>query len=136
MKIITTNKKANFEYTIIEKFVAGLALPDGYIVKKIRNRELTPDNSFVIFQNNRLEAIGMGNNVFKTSIPLLLKKSEVKKILVHKRDKGITVILLNFHSHGRYLKSEIAIVKGKNQSDKRKTIQARDVERARQRGME
>jgi SsrA-binding protein len=136
MKIIATNKKANYEYQIIEKFQAGLALANGYIVKKIRSKQITPEHSFVVFQNNRLEAIGLGNSIHKDSIPLLLNKNEIKKILTYKKEKGVTVILLNFKSVNRYLKADVAVVKGKTKGDKRQTIKARDLARERQRGME
>jgi SsrA-binding protein len=136
MKIISTNKKAKFDYIILEKFQAGLVLLNGYLVKKIRSGDLTPANSFVVFQNNRFEAIGLGNNIHKDSIPLLLNKLEVKKIQQYKRDKGVTVVLLNFKAVGRYLKADIAVVKGKTKGDKRITIKNRDMERERQRGSE
>ena len=134
MNVITSNKKAKFDYIILEKFTAGLALSNGYLVKKIRGKEITPDHSFVVFQNNRLEAIGLGNSIHKDSIPLLLNKNEIKKILNYKKDKGITVILLNFINSNRYIKAEIAVVKGKSQGDKRQTIKNRDLARAKQRG--
>jgi SsrA-binding protein len=134
--ILTTNKKASYEYHILEKFQAGLALANGDLVKKIRTREITPEHSFVVFQNNRLEVIGLGNMQQKTSIPLLLNKAEVKKIRWYIKDKGITCILLNFKMVNRYLKADIAVVKGKSTGDKRQTIKARDIERDRQRGID
>jgi SsrA-binding protein len=132
----TTNKKANFEYIILEKFQAGLAISNGDMVKKIRNKEITPDHSFVIYQNNRLEAIGMGNNQQKLTIPLLLNKQEIKKILNYKKDKGITVIVLSFKAVNRYLKADIAVVKGKTKGDKRQTLKERDLERERQKNID
>jgi SsrA-binding protein len=132
--IISKNKKAEFEYKILEKFQAGLSIQSGGLVKKIRDKSITPENSFVVFQNNRYEAIGMGGSMNKETIPLLLSKLEVKKITHYKKEKGITVILLNFKKSGRYIKSDIAVVKGKSQGDKRQTIKKRDLARESQRG--
>ncbi|MGL4759616.1 MAG: SsrA-binding protein [Patescibacteria group bacterium] len=133
--IITTNKKANFEYKILEKFQAGLALPNGILVKRIRKKEITPENSFVVFQNNRFEAIGVGGSLNKLSIPLLLSKQEMKKLHNYKKEKGVTIILLNFKKSGGFIKTDIAAVKGKTHGDKRATLKERDLQRERQRGL-
>ena len=136
MSIISTNKKAQFQYQILEVFQAGLALSSGGLVKMIRSKTLTPDHSFVVFQNNRLEAIGMGTaKDDNSSIALLLTRSEITKIRKATKEKGVTCILLNFKRINKYLKADIAIVKGKNQQDKRETIKDRDQTREKARGL-
>lgn len=136
MSIISTNKKAQFQYQILEVFQAGLALSSGGLVKMIRSKTLTPDHSFVVFQNNRLEAIGIATAKGQNdSIPLLLNQSEITKIRKATKEKGITCIILNFKRVNKYLKADIAIVKGKNQQDKRQTIKDRDGEREKARGL-
>ena len=102
----------------------------------IRSKILTPDHSFVVFQNNRLEAIGMGTaKDDNSSIALLLNRSEITKIRKATKEKGVTCILLNFKRINKYLKADIAIVKGKNQQDKRETIKDRDQTREKARGL-
>ncbi len=133
--IISKNKKAEFEYKILEKFQAGLSIQSGNLVKLIRSKKITPENSFVVYQNNRYEAIGMGGSMNKETIPLLLNPLEIKKIREYKKEKGITVVLLNFKTQGRYIKSDIAIAKGKTHGDKRQTIKKRDLDRENQRGL-
>lgn len=133
--IISKNKKAEFNFVILEKFQAGLALQSGMLTKKIRDKRITAENSYVVFQNNRFEAIGVGGSLNKETIPLLLNTNEIKKLQGYKKDKGNSIILLNFKKVGSYIKSDIAAVKGKSKGDKRVTLKTRDLERERQRGV-
>jgi SsrA-binding protein len=89
--IITSNKKARFEYTLLETFQAGLVLTTPG-VKGIRKKELNPEGAYIIWQNNRLEIISRA----KENIPLLLEKPEIAKIRKALRDKGVTCILLDY----------------------------------------
>lgn len=128
--IITTNKKARFEYTILDTFQAGLVLTTPG-VKGIRKKELNPEGAYIIWQNNRLEIISKA----KENIPLLLNKPEVAKIRKALKDKGTTCILLDYKKSGRWIKADIAIAKGKNLHDKKETIKERDLKREQERGV-
>jgi SsrA-binding protein len=127
--IITTNKKARFEYQIIETFLAGLSLttPD---LKAIRHKELNPDGAYIIWQHDRLEIVSRA----KFNIPLLLNKAEVVKIRKALKDKGITCIVLSYKKVGRWLKADIGLAKGKNTHDKKETLKQRDLKREQERG--
>jgi SsrA-binding protein len=126
---LTYNKKANFEYHILDTFLAGLALSTPS-VKGIRAKELNPDGAYIVWQNNRLEIISRA----KENIPLLLKKDEMSKIKKALKDKGITCILLNFKKVGRWIKADIALAKGKNIHDKKETLKQKDLKREEERG--
>jgi SsrA-binding protein len=130
-KPITTNKRAKFDYHVLETFGAGMALST-FEVKGIRNRTLTPEGAFVIYQNNRLEIITKSKN----PIPLLLKPLEIKKIKKAILDKGISCIVLSFNKTNRFLKAQIALVKGKKDYDKKETIKQRDLIRERERSQD
>lgn len=133
--IISINKKAKFEYHIIEKFQAGLAL-NSYQVKAIRSKDINPDRSYIIWQKDKLEIVGLGAEGKIMSVPILLNKPEVEKIKKYIKEKTVTCVLLNFKKIKRWIKADIAVVRGKNKADKRETIKARDLARDKQRGID
>lgn len=134
MAVIILNRRAKFDYTILETFQAGLAL-DGRMVKLVRGRKVTLNSVFIIFQNNRLEMINFGNEEKNVNVPLLLKPKEVKEVMGSIGEKGISCIPLNIKTVGRWLKADIALVKGKKNFDKRQTIKDRDLDREQARGI-
>jgi SsrA-binding protein len=131
--VLTANRKAKFEYHILESYQAGLGL-SGFMTKAIRAKKVNPDGAFVIYQNNRLEIIGLQVGEVKENVPLLLKKHEVNEIRGQISEKGLSCVVLNFKTVGRWIKSEIAVVKGKKAWDKRESIKKRDVEREERKG--
>ena len=68
MAILANNRQARFEYEILESFQAGLVL-SGKMVKAIRNRQVKPEGAFVVYQNNRLEIIGLEGGGVKENVP-------------------------------------------------------------------
>jgi len=128
MPVIAINKKAKFDYEVLESFQAGLSL-SGQMVKEVRARKVNPAGLYIVYNKGRLEIIGFGNEKIRQNIPLLLKKKEVNKIHGKLEEKGISCIILNIKIVGRWLKSEIAIVKGKKKYDKRETVKKRDLDR-------
>lgn len=128
MAVILLNRRAKFDYTILETFQAGLAL-DGRMVKLTRARKVTLNSVFIIYQNNRLEMINFGNEEKNVNVPLLLKPKQIKEIMGAIGEKGVSCIPLNIKTVGRWLKAEIALVKGKKNYDKRETIKKRDLDR-------
>ena len=131
--IITTNKKARFDYEILDTYQAGLSL-SGTMVKLIRNKQVNIQGKFIVYQKQRLEILGMGNEKMIENIPLLLKQKEVNKISGQISEKGISCVILNLKIVGRWLKADIAVVKGKKEYDKRETIKKRDMDRDYRRG--
>jgi len=132
MPVLITNKRAGFDYHILETFQAGLSL-SGKMVKLIRAKKVTLDGKFVIYQKKQLQIIGFGNNEVQENVALLLKKREVEEIRKQLQTKGLTCVIVNIKTVGRWLKGEIAISKGKKNFDKRDAIKKRDIDREVQR---
>lgn len=144
---IAINKKANYEYETIEKFVAGVVL-QGWQVKSLRNKRVSLANSphIIIDRNNEAWISGMtitpmeqanthNNHDANQSIKLLLNKNEINKIRGSKEQKGYTAILHSLFWQGQYVKANISLSRGKNTVDKRKTVQEREGKIEAQRAM-
>jgi SsrA-binding protein len=133
------NRKARFEFEILDTFVAGIQL-FGSEVKSVRLGKASLSDSFAIilrnevwleqmqvtpYEHNHLEMLEP-----KRSRKLLLHKDEILKIQAKINEKGLTLVPLKafFNSKG-LLKIEIAIAKGKKLYDKRETIKARENQR-------
>jgi SsrA-binding protein len=128
MAVLIINKKAHFEYQILEYFQAGLSLSCP-MVKLVRANKVVINGLFVVHQNGKLQIIGFGNEKVRENVSLLLNKKEKDEIITQIREKGISCIPLNIKTVGRWLKAEIAIVKGKKSFDKKDAIKKRDVDR-------
>ena len=138
--IYIKNRKAHFDYFLLDKFEAGLELT-GSEVKSIRFGGAELVNSYV-YINNKLEVFTEGIKIRKPkgsldktfnperSKKLLLHKKQILKLKEKLKEKGTTIIpvALYFNERG-FAKLEIAIAKGKADYDKRKTIKERDLKR-------
>lgn len=133
------NKKAFFEYEILEKFIAGIIL-QGTEIKSIRNGKVSINESYcyvsgnkLILKNTHISEYSMGshfNHEPKRDRILLLNKREIKKIENKLKDVGLTIIPLRlFISERGFAKIEIGIAKGKKLHDKRESIKTKDVQR-------
>ncbi len=131
--IITTNKKAHFDYFVIESFQAGLNL-SGQMTKAIRNNRVSIAGKFIVSQNGQLEILGLGNEKVTENVVLLLNKKEKNEIVGRLTEKGISCVVLNLKTVGRWIKAEVGLVKGKKNFDKRETIKQRDLDREERRG--
>ncbi|AOX43436.1 SsrA-binding protein [Spiroplasma sp. NBRC 100390] len=141
MLIITINKKARYNYEILETYEAGLALT-GSEIKSIRNNDVSINEAFVIIRKNEAFVINMVIAQYKFSTAyspdadrtrkLLLHKSEIKKILQRIKLERLTMVPLKLYLKNNYAKLEIGLVRGKKNYDKRELIKQRDNERLRQ----
>lgn len=133
------NKKAYFEYHILEKYVAGIALL-GTEIKSIREGKVNINDSFCTFLGNGLYIRNMHiseyshgsyyNHEAKRDRQLLLKKKELKKLKTKLDEKGLTIIPLRmFISKRGFAKLEIALAQGKKDFDKRESIKERETKR-------
>jgi len=139
MRIFTENKKAYFNYNILEKFEAGLVLL-GQEVKSIRLGRMKLEGSYVILRNEEPYLIGAKIPPYQPknapsdynpekSRKLLLSKSEIKYLIGKTSKTGLTLIPLKVYSNGAKIKLEFAIAKGKKKYDKREDIKKRESER-------
>jgi SsrA-binding protein len=132
--ILTTNKKAHFDYFVIESYQAGLNL-SGQMTKAIRNNRVNIAGKFIVSQGGQLEILGLGNEKVTENVVLLLNKKEKNEIAGRLTEKGISCVILNLKTVGRWIKAEIGLVKGKKNFDKRETIKKRDLDREEQKGL-
>jgi len=133
------NKKASFEYHILEDFTAGIKLL-GTEIKSIREGKANISDAFCTFINGELYVRNLHiseyshgsfyNHEAKRDRKLLLTKKEVKKLVVKGEDKGLTIIPLKiFISDRGFAKMNIALAQGKKAFDKRESMKERDVKR-------
>ncbi len=139
-KINIKNKKARFEYELLDKYMAGLVL-GGTEIKSIREGRASISESFCEFNDQgELFIINMQideyshashyNHKPKAQRKLLLNKRELKKLLKEVNTSGLTIIPLNLFLNDRGLaKLNIALAKGKKLYDKRENIKDRDNKR-------
>ncbi len=134
------NKKARFQYEILDKYTAGIVLT-GTEIKSIRSSKASIAESFCEFnENSELFVINMTiqeyafgnyyNHRPKAERKLLLNKKELKKLNKEVQNTGLTIIPLRlFINEKGYAKLVIALAKGKKLYDKRETIKDRDNKR-------
>ncbi|GAA3569393.1 SsrA-binding protein SmpB [Snuella lapsa] len=134
------NKKARFQYDILDKYTAGIVLT-GTEIKSIRNSKASIAESFCEFNdrgelfviNMTIEEYLYGNyynHKPKAERKLLLNKRELKKLHKEVQNTGITIIPLRLFINDKgYAKLDIALAKGKKLYDKRETIKDRDNKR-------
>ncbi len=139
MKVLAENKKAYFNYDILEKFEAGIVLI-GQEVKSIKTRGANLAGSYVVIRNE--EAFWIGTKISpyqpknapsnyepERSRKLLLKKSEIKYLIGKSQQKGLTLITLKLYTKNGKIKLEFGIAKGLKKIDKRELIKKREVKR-------
>src|SRR5689334_3512104 len=132
------NKKAHFDYQIIEAFEAGIILT-GAEVKSLRAGQGNLTGSRVVDRNGALWIIGMNVNkyAFATdpdydplrSRKILLHRKELDHILTKKESEGLTLVPLALYNKGDLIKVEVGLVRGKKQYEKRESIKKRTEER-------
>lgn len=138
IKTIVTNRKARFEFEILDKIEAGIVLR-GTEVKSVRAGKISLQESYAAARGSELWLEGctiqpyeQGNiNNHEPTRPrkLLLHKQELEKIIRRVAEKGLTLVPLAVYFKGPNLKVEIGIARGKKLYDKRETIKKRDTER-------
>lgn len=137
------NKRATFEYHILDRYTAGLKLL-GTEIKSIRQGKVNINDSFCSFlhdglyiRNMHIAEYSFGsfyNHEAKRDRKLLLTNKELKKLKSKTDEKGFTIIPLRLFINDRGLaKIEIALAQGKKDFDKREAIKERDTKRELQR---
>ena len=140
MKTVTYNKYATYEYFILEKFEAGIVL-EGAEVKSLRAGNCNLKDSFCFIRDGQLtlknahiavydKAGAFSTKESKRDRKLLMHRGEIDKIVGKINEKGDTLIALSIYFSGRLVKVEVALCKGKQNYDKKKSIAERDQKRA------
>ena len=139
--ILIDNRKANYNYFLLEEYVAGIVLK-GCEIKSIRNRDVNMSDSYCTFVGNELIIKNMHISPYKNSgftykdydskrdRKLLLTKRELRKLQKDVQTKGYTIVPVNLYTNDKGLvKLTIAMAKGKHTYDKSQTIKERDLDR-------
>ncbi len=143
MSALAVNKKATFDYEILDKYEAGLVLY-GHEVKAVKAGQVSIKGSFISprTKNNKTELYLINCQItpYKNAGPmpgydqrrerkLLLKRQEISHLLGKKQVEGLTLIPLKIYTNHSFLKLEFAVARGKKKYDKRETIKRREVDR-------
>jgi len=133
------NRKARFDYEILEKYESGIELL-GSEVKSVRGGQMSLEGAFVIVRGGECFLINANvpayqpKNAPKDYDPLrnrklLLTKKEIAELAGSEKNKSLTIVPISVYNKGRKIKVEIALVKGKKKFDKRETLKKRDTDR-------
>lgn len=138
IKIVTENKKARFDYHILETFEAGLVLT-GSEVKSLRNGQANLKDSYVAFRGDEAFLQNAHISVYTASSynnhdperlrKLLMHQHELNKIDTSIQEKGLTCVPLKIYFKNGIAKLEVALAKGKQKGDKRESAKKRDADR-------
>lgn len=139
MKILAENRKAYFDYEIIEKFEAGMVLT-GQEVKSIKSGRINLAGSYVVLRNE--EAFLLNANVPpyqpKNAPPdydsarlrkLLLNKSEIKYLIGKSQEKRLTLLPLRVYAKKGKIKLEFGLSRGRKKISKKELLKKRDIKR-------
>ncbi len=138
MKPLAVNRKARFEYELLEKFVAGIALT-GSEVKSLREGHVSLQEGFVAFEAGEAYLVGVhiaayhhagyANHDPLRRRKLLLHKREIKRLAGKVNEKGLTLVPLAIGAEGNWIKVELALGRGKKLHDKREAVRRRTLDR-------
>ncbi|MEB2334647.1 MAG: SsrA-binding protein SmpB [Anaerolineaceae bacterium] len=143
IKVVATNRKAGFEYFLLERFEAGLVL-QGSEIKSIRAGQVSIQESYVEIEAGEqawlveahiapYEQANRFNHDPKRKRKLLLHKKQIRELWNNTRIKGMTVVPTRVYLKNGRAKIEVALAKGKKAYDKRATIAKRDEARSAER---
>jgi len=139
MKPLALNKRAKYDYNLLETFEAGLVLK-GHEVKSIKTGHISLKGAYVIIKNNEAYLINANippyqpKNISEDyspnrTIKLLLHKKEIKSLIGKSKERGLTLIPIKVYTKKGKIKLEFAVGQGKKKIDKREAIKKREVKR-------
>jgi len=139
MPNLAQNKKALFDYKILEKFEAGLVLK-GHEVKSVKNGPINLKGAYVTFHNDTAQLTNASISAYQPagpmphydptrSRPLLLRKKQIKYLQGKAHEQGLTIVPLSVYTKNHLIKIEVAVAQGKQKYDKREAIKKRDMDR-------
>lgn len=136
-KISVNNRKASYEFELLEEFEAGIVL-FGSEVKSIRAGNVSISEAYCFIDKGEVFVKNMHIQEFKNAVnqheplrvrKLLLTKKEINKIYTELKNKGLTLIPTYLYNKKGLIKIKISISKGKKLFDKRDSIKAKDIKR-------
>lgn len=138
-KVQIKNRRASFEYFLVEELTAGIVLT-GTEIKSLRDGKASINEAYCAFKNNELFVINMHiteysygtylNHAPKRERKLLLNRRELKKWQGKVKEKGFTIVPTMLHINEKGLaKLNIALARGKHSYDKRETLKEKDMKR-------
>ena len=138
-KIVAKNRKARFDYHIIETFEAGLVLT-GTEIKSVREGSLNLKDGYAKIQDRELWLLNVHISPYEKGSyynhdpvrprKMLMSRAEIRRLSSKIQEKGLTLVPLSVYiKNGKYAKVEIALAQGKTHSDKRQTVAKRDANR-------
>lgn len=137
-KVVATNRKANFEYFLLERLEAGISL-QGTEIKSVRNGQMSLQESYIQLDMHNAMLINAHIAPYNPASRynhdplrprrLLLHKKQIRDLFNQVRQKGVTVIPVKAYIKDGRAKIEIALARGKKNFDKRESIADRDQER-------
>lgn len=136
---ITINKRAYFDYQILETYEAGIELK-GFEVKAVKTGRINLTGSYAIIKDNQLWLLNADIPPYqpkntpsdydsKRTRRLLVKKSEIKNLMGRVKEKGLTLVPLKVYTKKNRIKIEIGLAKSKKKYDKREVIKEREAQR-------
>jgi len=139
MTVLAQNKKAYYNYEILEKFEAGVVLA-GYEVKSIKLGRVSLGGSYVVFKGEEPFLLNANippyqpKNTPKDYDPtrlrkLLLNKDEIKYLIGKSQQKGLTLVPLRMYTKGGKIKLEVGVARGMKKASKKEILKKRDIDR-------
>lgn len=136
---LAQNKKALFDYEILEKYQAGLVLT-GQEVKSVKNSQISLKGAFVTFHNGDAYLTNANISKYQPAGPLpdydpthsrrlLLRKNEIKRLMGKAQEEGLTIVPIRVYSSNRFVKVELAVGRGRKKYDKREILKRRDAQK-------
>ena len=138
MKILAVNRRARFEYELLERLTAGIALT-GSEVKSLRSGSVNLQDGYVAFEGGEAFLVGVHISPYHNAgyaqhdpvrrRKLLLHAREMHRLIGKVTEKGLTVVALAIGIEGNWIKVELGLGRGKKLHDKRETIRRRELDR-------
>jgi len=145
MPIFSVNKRALFDYDIIEKFEAGIELK-GFEVKAITTGHVNISGAYAIIRNQEVWLLNLDIPPYqpkntppsynpKRTRRLLLKRNEIKNLIGKTKEKNLTLIAIKLYNKNNKVKLELGLARSRKKYDKRELIKKRETEREIQRNI-
>jgi len=133
------NKKAHFDFEILETLEAGVILK-GHEVKAVRKGKASLNGAYIIIRGGEAFLVGASISAYQISnTPKKYDPEQARKLLLNKKElielerqsekQGLTIIPIKWYNKNRHIKLQIAVARGKKKADKREKLKERDTKR-------